>query len=287
MKTGIACDYLRIYGDRDGLERMKKHGYDCLDYSGFIDTDSTLFSVSEAAFEQRLLQMRQAALDCGIEISQAHGPWRSPPHDYAPEQRAERFEKMVKSIRGAAILGCPYLVIHPIMPFGAAQDPEPQRTYEINYDFMQKLSEAGRDHNVVVCLENMPMTNLSLSRPAEILSFVKEINTPWLRICLDTGHVSVFDESPADAVRLIGKEYLRVLHVHDNNGRSDLHWIPYTGVIDWKDFSRALQEIDFKGVLSLETAVTKEIPAHIREHFEIGLAAIAKELANCKISNLI
>ncbi len=279
MKTGISTDYLHLYGIRDGLKRMKKHGFDCLDYSDLTQTNSELFSAAEKEFEQKLLFIKQSAAECGIVISQTHGPWRYPPQDDSPERRAERFEKMVKAIRGTAILGCPYCVIHPLMPFGDSQDPDPEKSYEINYHFMQKLSDAGRDHNVVVCLENMPMTRLSLSRPAEILSFVKDIGSPWLRICLDTGHVSVFGESPADAVKIIGKEYLRVLHVHDNDGHSDSHWIPYTGVIDWNDFNRALHEIGFDGVLSLETGINRKFPFSVRESFEIGLANLAKELA--------
>jgi sugar phosphate isomerase/epimerase len=80
-------------------------------------------------------------------------------------------------------------------------------------------------------------------------------------------------------VRLIGKEYLAVLHVHDNNGRSDLHWNPYTGVIDWDDFSAALREIDFAGTVSLETAVPGRIPQDIREPFEQGLFRMAQRIA--------
>lgn len=87
-----------------------------------------------------------------------------------------------------------------------------------------------------------------------------------------------FGESPADAVRLTG-EYLKVLHVHDNDGRMDLHWLPYYGVVDWDDFNNALNEIGYDGCLSLETNVSRKIPADIKEHHQIGLALIANKLA--------
>ena len=86
------------------------------------------------------------------------------------------------------------------------------------------------------------------------LDFVRKINSPWLRICLDTGHCAVFGIQPADAVRMLGKDMLKTLHVHDNDGVQDRHWIPFTGVIDWVDFRHALQEIGFDGCLSIETA---------------------------------
>ena len=38
------------------------------------------------------------------------------------------------------------------------------------------------------------------------------------------------------------------------------HWRPYTGVIDWDDFSNALTEIGFDGSMSLETYVPHSVP---------------------------
>ena len=123
------------------------------------------------------------------------------------------------------------------------------------------------------------MLALSISRPEAILRFVKTVDSPFFKVCLDTGHCAVFGDSPAQAVRLIGKEYLATLHIHDNNGHNDLHWNPYTGVIDWDDFSAALREIGFEGAVSLETAAPGHIPQDIREPFEQGLFHMARRIA--------
>lgn len=123
------------------------------------------------------------------------------------------------------------------------------------------------------------MRALSNSRPEAILRAVKEINSPFFRVCLDTGHCAVFGDSPADAVRLIGKEYLSTLHVHDNDGCGDCHWLPGAGVIDWQDFSDALAEIGFEGSVSLETAVDGNIPEPDREAAEIALFNTVRKIA--------
>lgn len=280
MKIGIESGaYLDRYGFAEGLARMKAHGYEALDYQSFVDTETELFRVSEAEFERILRTQRAAIENAGIEISQTHGPWRWPPQDFTEEDRAERFEKMAKSIRGTAILGCRNFVIHPIMPFGDNQDPEPERLWDMNLAFMSRLVEVGRSCDVVVNFENMPMIALSISRPEAILRFVKMVDSPFFKVCLDTGHCAVFGDSPAQAVRLLGKEYLATLHIHDNNGRNDLHWNPYTGVIDWDDFSAALREIGFEGAVSLETAAPGRIPQDIREPFERGLFCMARRIA--------
>ena len=125
----------------------------------------------------------------------------------------------------------------------------------------------------------MPFTKLILSTPVQVLDFVKEFDSPWFRVCLDTGHAAVFGLSPADAARMIGKDRLACLHVHDNDGRGDYHWLPFRGVIDWEDFSRALREIGFEGSLSLETNVSGKLPAAVRGYWEKALAATAAHLA--------
>ena len=280
MKTGIVDSaYMYLGSHEAAFARMKQHGYDCTDYQYLVDTENHVFAQDPAGFERLLQGVRRDAQNAGIEIYQAHGPWRWPPQDFTPEDRAERFEKMSRAILGCEILGCPNFIIHPIMPFGDWQDPEPERLWEMNLEFFSRLCDVAKAHGRVICFENMPMTALSLSTPEQILRFVKMIDSPYMRVCLDTGHCSVFGQSPADAVRLFGKEYLRALHVHDNDGKADRHMIPGQGVIDWEDFARALAEIGCECPVSIETSVGGKVPAEQRDAAERELANIAKRIA--------
>lgn len=277
IKIGITSGaYVGRYGWDRGLEKMREHGYEAVDES-FSNTDVPLFQMSEGEFEATLKERRQKYAAYGIEIYQAHGPWRYPIRDFSTAERAERFEKMAKSIRGCAILGCPHMVIHNIMPYGP-RDLSPAVVWEMNAEFMGRLAELGREYGVVVCMENMPFLHQSLATCADLKAFVEGMNTPWLRMCLDTGHASVWKHSPADCVRLLGKEMMRTLHVHDNDGKHDRHWLPHAGVIDWPAFTAALQEIGYDGVLSLETAVPGDVTEG-REAQEIALANTALTLA--------
>ena len=258
MKLGIVSSaYMHFDDMAPGALLMKSHGYDCADYQHFIDTTTDFFQLSEAEFE-KMLRTQRAAMDAaGIFPNQTHGPWRSP-KDATPEDRAERFASMSKGIRGAAYLGSPYFVIHPIMPFGGNSPEQPDVMKAINEDFFGRLSEVGREYGVIVCLENMPFTKLPITTAAHVTEFVKEIGSDYMRVCLDTGHYLVCGESPADAVRTVGKDLLAVLHVHDNDGTRDLHRNPGQGIADWTAFSAALHEIGFDGTFSLETAVNRE-----------------------------
>ena len=233
---------------------MKSHGYDALDYGGLCHTEDKIFHVSESEFAATLTREREIIADNGLFVNQTHGAWRWPAQDFSDYDRAERYAAMEKGVRGTALLGAPYFVIHCIMPFGENNPAHKEKLWEMNVEYFTRLCKVAEDVGVTICFENLPFTSLPLSRVNETLEFVKLMNTPTMRMCLDTGHAAVYGDSPADAVRAIGKEYLATLHVHDNNGVSDFHWRPGEGVIDWADFTKALHEINFEGCVSLETA---------------------------------
>ncbi len=280
MKIGtVDGGFTSIYGDKEGLRRLRALGFECLDVNGFVNTEQELFKISESEYEKRLKELRRKIEDAGLEISQTHGPWRWPPRDYTEEDRAERFEKMTKSILGTVLLGCKNFVIHPIIPFTTDDALHAKETWEMNLEYFGRLLEFARQHDVVICFENMPWPKFSISSPEAILRFVKQMNSPWFKVCLDTGHSLTVGIQPAEAVRQVGKEYLQVLHVHDNNGVNDFHWLPYNGIGNWEEFTKALLEIGFDGVLSLETSLSRKLPVDIRDNAERYLFQIAAKLA--------
>lgn len=276
-KTGTTQNTAYAF-ERD-LAQIHAYGYDCMDYQELVSTNTPLFEKNNKDFESYLSGQRKAAEGEGVEICQTHGPWRYPPQDATEEERAERFEKMSRAIVGTALLGCKNFVIHPIMPFGTQDAGHETETIEMNLDFMAKLCRVGRENGVTVCYENMPFPDLSVAAVSQIIDVAKQINDEYFKVCLDTGHCTMFGLSPADAVRMIGKDLLRTLHIHDNDGRNDLHWNPFNGVIDWEDFGAALYEIGYDGVISLETGVSAKVPAELIEYEEIGLFKKASYIA--------
>ncbi len=282
MRIGIdPSPYIRYYGRERGIELVAAHGYNCLDAQHLCNTEQELFAVSEAEFEKRLREDRALAASFGLTYTQSHGPWRWPPQDFTVEERAERYDKMARSIRGTAYIGAKHFVIHCIMPFGCDSGEERDIQVDMNREFFGRLLRVAEEYDVIIDLENLPFPRLPISRTSEVLNFVKSMNTPRMRMCLDTGHCSFYGDSPADSVRLIGKEYLTTLHVHDNDGPHDRHWEPGKGMIDWADFAHALREIGYDGVVSLETGVPGDVtdPAE-RDARERALVAITRRIAN-------
>ena len=169
MKTGNMLSRKGSGYGRWGEERyekMKEHGYDCADFN-MADTNDEIYSLPEKEAEALLYAEAELAKKAGIEISQVHGPWRWPARDFEEEDRKERMEKMKKSIRYTAVLGCKYWVIHPIMPFGVCEKDteDAQKTWDMNLEFMSELLKVAKEVGVTICFENMPMHKFSLAKP--------------------------------------------------------------------------------------------------------------------------
>lgn len=203
--------------------------------------------------------------------------------DGTEADRAERLEKMKRSMHAASLLGAKFWVVHPLMPFGLqdGKSKQEQQTREVNLAFMHRLLTAAKQEGVTVCLENMPFHDFSLSSPTAIVDFIEEMNDASFAMCLDTGHANVCEQwhSPAQAIRAYG-QHIKVLHVHDNKGKRDEHLTPFYGTIGWKDFSAALRDTDFQGVLSLECAPGAKLPDDLCEEMYALYARIAKVIAD-------
>ena len=280
MKLGLGPYYISHYGMTEGARRMVKDGFAALDFQ-LADTDSIYYHPEkEGDFELTLVKIRRELEAAGVTVSQIHGPWRYPPRDADEEDRAERFEKMTMALVAARHLGAKYMAIHPIMPFGVEGNVEPEEVLRLNKQFFTALANVGQKLGVYVCLENMPFPEFILSSVENIVDFVKEVNHPYLKVCLDTGHANIFPTPIGECVRYVGKDLLAILHVHDNFGEQDSHNNPYDGTVDWADFVEALYDIGFEGVMNLETSphINTDDPRE-REAEEKKFSATARLLA--------
>lgn len=281
MKIGIeSAAYFRRFGVEKGAYIARDHGYDCLDFGDLSETETELFRLPEPEFEKRLVYIKNEMAKNGLYASQTHGPWRHPPRDYTEEDRAERFDAMSKGIRGTAYIGSENFVIHTMMPFGTGSGEQPELQKQINFEYFNRLCDVAEQYNITICFENLPFNHLPINNCKQILEFVKWVNRDCFKVCLDTGHALVSHEQPGEAVRMIGKEYLRTLHVHDNDGTGDYHKLPGDGIADWEDFGKALNEIGFDGALSLETMVRgKDLSLEEWDAQARALAATAKRIS--------
>lgn len=267
--------YLDASGGKIDYAALSRHGFDCADYQGLTLTDSPLYRMSEEDMVAALHAEKALAASNGIVFSQVHAPW--PVVDRTEEERAQTLAFMKRAVIGTKALGSPYLVVHPVMPFGWDPEPDSALAYTINAEYFATLCDFALDHDVGICIENMPTLLHTIARVPSLVDFVQKLDRKNFFICIDTGHCHYTGDDCGEAIRACGK-LLKVLHVHDNTTHYDDHLMPYFGTINWNHFKSALRDIRFDGVLSIEANVP-HLPEPLREEAFLLLAKTARQLA--------
>lgn len=122
---------------------------------------------------------------------------------------------------------------------------------------LKKVGEVAEDCGVVVGLEPLNRFESDMINTADqALALVKEVNSPNIKIQLDTFHCNIEEKNIPDTIRKIGKDLL--CHIQANE--SD-RGTPGTGNLDWTGINAALREIGYDKAIVVETfgAVSEEI----------------------------
>ena len=275
MRLGIGSDFLEYIPDFDTrFAKLKELGFDAIDFN--LCNIQMPWYQDEAEMERYCTEARAAAEKHGLEIFQMHGPW--PTDDKTPESRAVVWEYMRRSVYACYLLGSKYMIVHPQMPYGTIKTVEdPEVAKAITVDMLRFLLPHCEKYGVTLCLENMPFRRQRISTTDRIVEVVKEIDSPYLQICFDTGHSHVMYEDIGESVRLAGP-YIKTLHIHDNFW-DDEHDFPFLCKIDWDAFAEALVEIGYEGVLNLEVRkVTEKLSPDMQKACAQMAIASAKQL---------
>jgi sugar phosphate isomerase/epimerase len=128
------------------------------------------------------------------------------------------------------------------------------RWYKRCVAFWQQEIHRWADAGIEIVLENVTERT-----PDILLQLVNEVDSPWLGICLDTGHQHLFSKLDAfEWVQKIGARLFHI-HLHDNDRTSDEHWSIGRGTIDFESLYTAIQQHAPQVTISLEVEDTMEV----------------------------
>ena len=115
---------------------------------------------------------------------------------------------------------------------------------------IEELHEMAAPLGVRLAVEVIPN---ELSSPANLVTLVEDdLDLPDVGVCLDYGHAFLMGDL-VDAVETVSG-HLVTTHVHDNRGKTDDHFVPFDGGIDWGAAMIATQKVGYDGTLLLELA---------------------------------
>jgi sugar phosphate isomerase/epimerase len=166
-------------------------------------------------------------------------------------RRKAAIAEVAATLKVAATVPFQYLVLHLGIPNGQ-QTPTADNQPHAARRSVEEIVALANDVNVRVALEVMPN---SLSSAAAICHLIEdELEGLDVGICLDYGHAHLMGDL-GDAIEAVSG-HLWTTHVHDNDGRTDDHRVPFAGRIDWDAAIMETQKIGYDGVLMFEVADT-------------------------------
>lgn len=265
----IGCNTLSFAGNREDTESIKllaQAGFDSVDLNlnkyavrtpvnPFWDTD-------EEARLRYAKSIAATAQEYDIRVGQVHSPY--PTYFENEDKTADVLRITKSSISIAGAIGAPYMVIHPNVPPSAITSSQVEEAVEKNFGFFSLFFEDIKKARLCIGIENMfnwdakqgvalPTVASSAECMAYMVDRLNELcGEKCFVACLDTGHAMLSGNGdPAAMARTLGSR-LKLLHIHDNDGKRDKHLLPFEGIIDWQSFAKALSDIAYDGILSLE-----------------------------------
>ena len=274
-----------------GFRRLKKVGFDCVDFSlntYLINTKiykneiNDFFKKDIDELKAFFTPHKNGAAAAGIRIHQMHMPYPV----YVPHGKKEINDFLYnvvakKSMTICAFLGCRYIVVHGLKLREMLGSEEAE--WAATEKFLDTICPMAKELGITICIENIygSVGQHIIEGPccdaAKAAERIDRMNDKYgaevLGFCFDTGHANLVGLDFERFITTLGKR-LKVLHMHDNDGRRDLHQLPFTftrtrdnsTTTDWQGFIQGMREIGFSGTLSFETApVLRSFPVEMRD----------------------
>lgn len=141
-----------------------------------------------------------------------------------------------------------------IQHIGASDQEYDERKLDAAFTSLEEITIFAKQRGVEVLLENL--TN-RLANAERLLHF-NEITHLNLNFCFDSGHAHI-TESVGAAFDMM-RERIRSTHIHDNDGKTDLHLYPQAGTIPWRRMMTLLRSRADQYPLVLELKARPDLP---------------------------
>ncbi len=160
-----------------------------------------------------------------------------------------------RCIKATSMLGAGWTAMHLRSSFD--HNFSEKRAYYDNMKCLEKYMKTAADAHVGIGLENLPIFpsapqwRFYSSHYEDICGIADEFANNNIGICWDFGHAHLTRLDQVQALEYVG-DRLKITHIHDNFQNNDDHLIPTIGNTDWKRIMPVLNEISYKGPLTLE-----------------------------------
>ena len=177
------------------------------------------------------------ALERGLNVESIHLPFRNIVNDLWLEGEGGEYytDLMIKGGKYAKRIGVDKLTLH------LSSSPNPPPMSKIGFDRLNRIADFYEENGLTLCIEN-------LRRIDYFRAVVDSI--PTTKVCYDAGHHNIY--YPADFDIIEYKDRVALLHLHDNFGLKDDHYLPFEGTCDWQKICARIASLPLAPDLTLE-----------------------------------
>ncbi len=260
MLYGIDTWIYEILPLEKALERLEDSGIRYIEYSyeHFKEYDQ------RGELRSRVKELLDVVQSFSVKAIQMHGAYGEIDLQLASSERGVRehaFRRIKEWIYACSQLGAEVLVLHTVrLPPSLDESSYEQleKSKEVNIKVFRELAREASEYGINIAVENRLERWIFGWTPKDLILLVEATDPDLVGICLDTGHANIAGIEPASFIRRAGT-YIIATHIHDNNGRNDLHMPPLMGNIDWHEVSAALREIGYSKPLICEIASSPDL----------------------------
>ena len=185
MKLGVSnYALIKNFGEEKSIEILSKAGFDCIDYNfescDDFNNKKLFVGATDNEFDEYFIKLKKLLDKNNITVGQTHA------HTGSIEftTTKEYFDIIVRCIRATNILGCKYIVIHPLILPSYKYDQNKEENKKINMDFFTKITPYLVEYDVKNGFENMwnwdeetqKICSTVCSRPEEIIDYIETLH---------------------------------------------------------------------------------------------------------------
>jgi sugar phosphate isomerase/epimerase len=252
LSSVFLMDYPKL---EDAIEKTVEIGFDAIDICAWYPH-----------CEPRLIgrkdrrRLRDFIAGCGIKVNQiatlgdaTNGLW--PMMDGWVQAQIDRLDF-------AADIGADHLET---LPGWNRPDLPRDLTWKWAVDAHKKLAKHAEEVGIPLAVEFEPVqpTQLFWGLPnpinvttlKELIKFLEEVGSSFCLANLDVGHCNIIAKGKPQSIKgdlMALKDAIVGTHFNDNDGITDLNYVPGEGTCDFKFYLNFLKEIGYKGMAGVE-----------------------------------
>jgi sugar phosphate isomerase/epimerase len=240
VNLSMTTDYVSYTGDPlQYIRKIARAGFSHIHWCHEWCTDH-LYGDEEVAL------IRNEITALGIQLLDLHAPhgkgagWGSSKDD----EKEASLVLLGNRIEMTGALGGGAIILHlPRRP----SDPGELDSWRVNLRrSLDGLRPQARGAGVRIALENMPDDDF-----IEIGMLFCEYDSDFLGLCYDSGHGNMGRNGLDNLARW--RNRLISVHLHDNDGSSDEHGLPFGGTVNWQKLADLMAASTYDGFVSLES----------------------------------